>query len=126
MQYHPTPLVVKTVGENNLGRHPESIAGVHFKILQKHRTALTHAEYCEIEQEIYQHVGRAAVAQGMFGLALKTYLGLARRRRSPIPLMHFLGNAGRHIALSSMPTTVRHRLRMMRGSVIQGKGEDGQ
>lgn len=122
IQYDPAPLVVKTVGVTNLGRHPESIAGVHFKILQKYRGSLSAAEYAVLEEEIYRHVGQAAAAQGMFGLSLASYLRLVRRCHSPMPLMHFLGNAGRRIALSTMPTIVRHRLRMIRESIMRGNG----
>jgi hypothetical protein len=51
----------------------------------------------------------------------RAYSTLARRTHSIVPYLDFAGRAARHVALSAVPHSVRHRLREMRRGMTAGR-----
>ena len=114
--FDPTPLVIKTHTGSGLGGAVERYFRDPFVTLEKYAEHFTRDEYRAIETQFYGGMARAAAGVGKLGLAFRFFGLQARRSRSIMPLLRFGALGVRHLALSSLPDDLRHRLRLMRGA----------
>jgi glycosyltransferase involved in cell wall biosynthesis len=113
-RYDPTPLMVKTAAPGSLGSKVELFFNDPFKTLQKHRQHFTASEYIRIEDSFYGGMGRAAAGVGKLRLAGKLYFNLAKRQRSPKPIIEYVIRGARSVALMALPAPLRGTLRRVR------------
>lgn len=112
--FDPTPQIVKSAREDNLGTKVELFFNDPFITLTKYRDRFTPAEYRAMEDGFYAGMGRAAAGVGRFGTSWRSYATLARRRRSFGPLTECIVRMGRHFILTAVPPSWRAHLRRAR------------
>lgn len=115
-RHDPAPLLYKTVTGQNLSMRVDHSFDSHFATLAKYGDLLPVKEREEVENAIYQAMGRAAAGAGMLGLSWRSYSALAARTRSIRPYLGFLNRSARHLVLALLPGGVRHALREARDS----------
>jgi alpha-1,3-rhamnosyltransferase len=114
--YDPAPLVYKTVTGSNLGAQIGRWADVHHRTLRKYADRFSEAEYTALSNALHAHLGRIGAGAGNLGLSLTAYAALARASRSMRPYLHFGREAARYLLLSTLPASLRHRLRRLRAT----------
>jgi glycosyltransferase involved in cell wall biosynthesis len=114
--FDPTPLVVKTNTGAGLGGAVELYFRDPFVTLEKYADHFNEDEYQKIENQFYGGMARAAAGVGKLRIALRFSSEHARREHSIGPLIRFCGLAARYVTLSVLPSSLRHRLRMMRAA----------
>lgn len=112
--FDPIPQIVKSARADNLATKVELFFNDPFVTLAKYRDRFTPTEYRAMEDGFYAGMGRAAAGVGRFTVAWRSYATLARRRRSPVPLVQCAVRMGRHLMLTAFPGSWRARLRRAR------------